>query len=226
MAKRLHDLIFDLDGTLVDSCGICVDILSQMLVERGSDHCIDPLGARPYMSHGGQRMVSALLGPACGDPAAELADFRARYAERPTDPASLFEGVVESLTLLADAGHRMAICSNKPQNLCDKVLADTGLAALFPVVVGGGPTLRAKPHPDLLDETLRQLGSDPADCLFIGDSELDHQVAQARGIPFLFLTYGYADPAYQPDPAASHDHFTGLTGAVLDLTRGRRARRA
>jgi phosphoglycolate phosphatase len=217
--QPLCDLIFDLDGTLVDSCMICVDILQTMLVERGSGHRIDPMAARAFMSQGGARMVSALLGPACGDPAQELAEFRRRYATRPTDPASLYPGVVEGLTRLADRGHRLAICSNKPQNLCEKVLADTGLDGLFDAVVGGRADLRAKPHPDLLVETLRLMGSDARDCLFIGDSELDHQVAQGADMPFYFLTYGYADADYRPLPGTAHDDFTSLTGALAGRTR-------
>jgi phosphoglycolate phosphatase len=215
MGKRLSHLIFDLDGTLVDSCQVCVEILGEMLEERDSAHRIDPLYARGWMSHGGQRMVSALLGPDCGDPAAELADFRARYALRFTSPATLFPGVVESLTRLADAGHTLAICSNKPQNLCEKVLDDTGLSPLFSAVVGSRHGLRNKPHPDLLDETLRQLRATPADCVFIGDSELDHQVAESAGMAFMFLTYGYADAAYAPPVGATYDCFMTMTGSLV-----------
>jgi phosphoglycolate phosphatase len=228
MGKFLSPLIFDLDGTLVDSCQICVEILTEMLVERGSTHRVDPLGARAWMSHGGQKMVSALLGPGCGDPALELAEFRARYALRVTSVASLFPGVVESLTRLADAGHVMAICSNKPQNLCEKVLADTGIASLFSAVVGSRPGLRSKPHPDLLDETLRLLDVPSFDCVFIGDSELDHQVADAAGMPFLFLTYGYAAADYVAVPASSHDCFITMTSSLLgrQVPRRRKVSRA
>ncbi len=208
-------LIFDLDGTLIDSCAICVDILSEMLAERGVAQRIDPIAARPWMSHGGLRMIVALLGAACGDPAEELAEFRRRYAIRETRADTLFAHVEDGLVRLHGAGHTLAICSNKPQNLVDKVLADTGLAPLFSAVVGGRAELQPKPAPDLLDAVLAELGVAPAQCLFIGDSELDHAVADAAGMPFLFLTHGYADPAYCPDPAFSYDCFGVLTDAVL-----------
>ena len=208
-------LIFDLDGTLIDSCAICVDILSEMLIERGATQRIDPIAARPWMSHGGLRMIAALLGPDCGEPAEELAEFRRRYAVRETRRDTLFAHVEHGLARLHGAGHTLAICSNKPQNLVDKVLADTGLAALFSAVVGGRAKLKPKPAPDLLDAVLADLGVGPAQCLFIGDSELDHAVAEAAGMPFLFLTHGYADPAYRPDPAFSYDCFGVLTDAVL-----------
>ena len=208
-------LIFDLDGTLVDSCAICVEILSAMLAERGSDHVIDHVTARPWMSHGGERMVAALLGPACGDPAAEIAEFRRRYAITATRADTLFPHVAAGLARLHGAGARLAICSNKPQNLVENVLADTGLAPLFEVVVGARPGLAPKPAPDLLDAVLAQMNAPAADCLFVGDSELDHAVAQGAGMDFAFVSYGYADPAYVPDPAASYDCFGRLTDVLM-----------
>jgi phosphoglycolate phosphatase-like HAD superfamily hydrolase len=130
------------------------------------------------------------------------------------------ERLVEGLTLLADRGHRLSICSNKPQNLVDKVLEDTGLAPLFNSVVGGRAGVAPKPAPDLLDLVLDDLGAAPGECLFVGDSELDHAVADARGLPFLFLTHGYADPDYQPDPAMSYECFGKLAEAVLERAHG------
>ena len=208
-------LIFDLDGTLVDSCAICVSILEDMLADRGSARQIDPVLARPWMSQGGQAMVSALLGAECGDPAEEIAEFRRRYALRTTSRETLFAHVESGLRALHGAGHRLAICSNKPQNLVDKVLADTGLAPLFASVVGGMAGRSPKPAPDMLDLVLAELGKAPEHCVFVGDSELDHQVAEQRAMPFLFVTYGYADKAYRPDPAASFDCFGVLTQALL-----------
>lgn len=216
---RRH-LIFDLDGTLVDSCAICVEILEGMLRERGSARRIDAEFARPWMSHGGQKMVAALLAQDCGDPAEELAEFRRRYAVTQTRAETLFNHVATSLRQLHGEGYILSICSNKPQNLVDKVLEDTGLTPLFHSVVGGRAGVPSKPAPDLLDLVLAELGAAPEQCLFVGDSELDHAVADARGMPFLFLTHGYADPEYQPDPAMSYDCFGKLTRAVMERAHG------
>ena len=216
---RRH-LIFDLDGTLVDSCAICVEILEGMLAERGSTRSIDPEFARPWMSHGGQRMVMALLADDCGDPESELAEFRRRYAVTQTRVETLFNHVATSLRTLHGQGFVLSICSNKPQNLVDKVLEDTRLAPLFTSVVGGRAGVAPKPAPDLLDLVLADLGAAPGDCLFVGDSELDHAVADARGMPFLFLTHGYADPDYRPDPAMSYDCFGKLARAVMEQAHG------
>lgn len=211
----IRHVIFDLDGTLVDSCAVCVDILSDILAERGSDHAIDPVGARSYMSRGGQDMVAGLLGPACTDPAADLADFRARYQVRRTPVETLFPGVAAGLQQLQDTGLILSICSNKPQALCDKVLEDTGLADHFALVVGGQGGLRPKPAPDLLDTVLAGLDATPDECLFVGDSELDHQVAHEAGIPFHFLSYGYAEQGWVPEDAMTFDAFPALTETIL-----------
>jgi phosphoglycolate phosphatase len=211
----IRQLIFDLDGTLVDSCSICVQILSDMLADRGSEHTIDPIAARPWMSIGGAKMVAALLGPACGDPDRDIDEFRARYQQLTTPPETLFTGVKDGLASLHAAGFILSICSNKPQNLCEKVLADTGLASLFDVVVGLRPELRRKPAPDMLQATLRELNATVAECLYIGDSEIDHQVANEAGLPFVFMSYGYAEPRFTYQQADSFDCFHAMSHAVL-----------
>jgi phosphoglycolate phosphatase len=219
----IRQLIFDLDGTLVDSCSTCVQILSGMLEDRGSDHRIDATSARPWMSVGGGQMVAALLGPACEDPHQDIAEFRARYRETMTPPDALFPGVVEGLSQLYDDGFALSICSNKPQELCDQVLRDTGIRDLFQVVVGLRPGLRAKPEVDLLHEVLTVQRCSPGECLFIGDSEIDHQVAERVGIPFVFMSYGYAVPVYEPEEKASFDCFRTM---AQDISRQALAARA
>lgn len=210
-----NTIIFDLDGTLVDSCSVCVDILQTMIVARGHDHLIDPVNARGFMSRGGEMMVASLLGAAAVDPAADLKEFREIYARTTTSTDALFSGVSEGLRALADCGYEMAICSNKPQVLCEQVLSDTGIGQYFKVVVGGQPGFRPKPEADLLDHTLHLLGVSATTCVYVGDSELDHETATARAVPFHFLTYGYADPAWEPESCHVHDHFEGLAIALL-----------
>lgn len=215
----IRHLIFDMDGTLVDSCAICVDILSAMLAERGSDRVINPVGARPWMSLGGQQMVAALLGGDCGDPVAELAEFRARYQTLVTPREVLFPGVADNLAGLYSAGFTLAICSNKPQNLCEQVLRDTGLDHLFDVVVGGRNGMRSKPAPDLLIETLKGLNAASDECVYVGDSDLDYKVARDCGMPFVFMTYGYAEEGWLPDDSDCFDCFGTMSGALLSRFR-------
>ena len=114
-----------------------------------------------------------------------------------------------------DAGLILSICSNKPQSLCDKVLDDTGLTDYFAVVVGAGAGLRPKPAPDLLDAVLAGLGAAPDECVFVGDSELDYQVARDAAIPFHFMSYGYAERGWVPNEAETFDDFRALTRTIL-----------
>jgi phosphoglycolate phosphatase len=214
----IRHLIFDLDGTLLDSCGPYVAILNAMLAERQSSYRIDPVGARPYMSGGGLHLVTGLLGAHCVDPDADLADFRARLVASPTLPSALFEGVAEGVAALHAGGFRLAICSNKPQHLCEKVLADVGLAEHFDVIVGSRDGLRPKPAPDLLQAVLDGFGCAAGECLYVGDSDLDHDVAEAFGMPFHFMTYGYAEPGWAPRLGERHNSFAMLVAAIRART--------
>lgn len=209
-------LVFDLDGTLIDSNAACVAILREMLQARGSTTTIDEGRAAAYMSRGGRDMVRALLADACRDPDEDLKEFRARYAEHTTSRDTVFPGVEAGLQALADAGFTMAICSNKPQALCEKVLTDTGLAVHFGTIVGGRPELRPKPEPDLLDCVLFAHQLPRGEGVFIGDSEIDHAVAEAFGMPFHLLSWGYAPTGWSPPSGTVHHSFETLVSQLSE----------
>lgn len=218
-------VIFDLDGTLIDSAAICTEILNSMLRDRGCDRVISTVEATPYLSRGGSFMVSGLLGDFCDDPANDLAEFRRRYADLPTPPGSLFNGVRAGLHELAESGYGLVICSNKPQDLCEKVLGDVGLASLFNVIVGTRTGVRPKPHTDLIELTFRGLHSNADRCLFVGDSDLDQRIADAAGVPFLYVSYGYACPEWSTDGLETFDCFGELVQSVKLTHGGDRLRR-
>lgn len=211
-------IIFDLDGTLVDSCGVCTEILQGMVCSRGFDFTIDPVHARAFMSRGGEAMVAELLGPAGVDPKADLVEFRAIYASTTTRVECLFDGVAEGLHSLHAWGFDLAICTNKPQGLSEKVLQDTGIEKYFRAVVGSGPGLQPKPAPDLLDLVMARVGKAAEHCCFVGDSELDHAIARTADMPFHYLTYGYASPGWEPTDCHVYDDFPALTQALESRT--------
>jgi phosphoglycolate phosphatase len=210
----VRSLIFDLDGTLIDSAVLCASILTEMLRDRGSSRIVTRDCAKPHMSGGGEHLVSTMLGPDCGDVAAELIEFRCRYAELPTPETSLFDGVLPGLKRLHARGFGLAICSNKPQHLCEKVVSDLGIEPLFSAVIGSADGRQPKPHPELLDLAMEALESRPADCLFVGDSDVDHAVAKASGVPFLLVDYGYAPPQWDRSGMVEFSHFADLVEAV------------
>src|SRR5262245_38496163 len=115
----VQHLIFDLDGTLVDSAPVIVAVLNEMLAERGSESRMDVGKVQPWLSHGGAELIATMLGLEGDDIAVALADFRARYAARETPAECVFDGVRTGLRELAAAGFTLAICSNKPDYLCE-----------------------------------------------------------------------------------------------------------
>lgn len=211
----IKHIIFDLDGTLVDSCGDCITILSDMLRERGSKHIINHDAARPWMSKGGVEMVSALMGGGSANPEADLMEFRERYKQFTTPKASVFNGVAEGLERLGATAARLAICSNKPAVLCERVLEDVDLASHFDAIVGWKDGMRKKPYPDLLNETLQLLDADSKDCIFIGDSRLDKELAVQANMRFYFVSYGYAEKEWSPGNSISFDSFSQLTDTLV-----------
>lgn len=211
---RKH-LIFDFDGTLLDSCSTCCHILNDMLAERGSSRMIHEKDARAFMSLGGTAMISALLSSDCGDPALELAEFRRRYSLLRTGPEFLFPHVKDGLTRLKQAGYANHICSNKPQLLIEKILQDTGIKHLFDHTVGTSPGISPKPKPDLLSILLKHIESDTKNCQFVGDSKLDQEISRLFEMDFIFVSYGYAEPDFER-PKNSFDCFKDLTDKLLE----------
>ena len=191
-------IIFDLDGTLVDSVGITVAIINEMFASRGVAQTACPIITRAHVSAGGEAMIAAVMGPHCTDPKADIAEFRRIHAETPTPPDTLFPLVAEQLAELANAGFILSICSNKPQNLCEKVLADLNIAHYFKLIVGSRDGLPKKPEPDLMQIVLADLGAAPEQCIFVGDSKLDLQAAHYFYMKFVLVEWGYGDDMPQP----------------------------
>lgn len=220
--KRPHparSILFDLDGTLVDSVRITCSIIDAMLAERGITHVADPAIARAMDTAGGEAMIAAVMGPYCQDPAADIAEFRARHAVIATPADLAFSGVADGLAVLADAGVRMAICSNKPQALCAKILGDLDLSRHFGAIVGARPGLPRKPAPEGALAALAAIGGDPATCLYVGDTAVDVATARAAGLRIALVDwgYGFADARrLAPDAPA----FESMTDLIDEFCRG------
>lgn len=191
LQKRFSHILFDLDGTLVDSVRITCAILDVMLADRGSDQRADRALAREKDAVGGTAMIRAMLGPWCRDAEADLAEFRARHAVATTPHDLAFPGTAAALARLASDGIGMGICSNKPQHLCEKILSDLDLARHFTTIVGARPDLPRKPAADGARLALTQLRADPESCLYVGDSEVDVKTAAAAGMQVALVAWGY-----------------------------------
>lgn len=189
--QPLRHILFDLDGTLVDSVRMTCAIIEAMLADRGIVFPADQAIARAMDAIGGEAMIAAVMGPHCRDPKQEIAEFRARHALAATPPDLAFPGVAPALAQLASAGLGLAICSNKPQALCEKILTDLGLAGHFGVIIGASPDRPRKPAPDAALAALAHLGADPATTLYVGDSSVDVATSRAAGLDIALVDWGY-----------------------------------
>lgn len=216
--RRGH-AVFDLDGTLVDSVAQFTAVLNAMLSERGIVDILSPDAVRPHATMGGLAMIEGLLGRRCGDPADALAEFRARYGAAPTPADSLYPGAIEALESLRRDGVTLAVFSNKPQHLCEKVLGDLGLVGLFDAIVGSGPGVPHKPDPAGLDLALERTGGTRSRCCYVGDSAPDHALARAAGVPMVFVAWGYGEPPREGARLAAS--FAETPALVLDALAAR-----
>jgi len=191
MLRHRPLVVFDLDGTLIDSVPLCASILNDMLAARGRPPRVRDNDVRPLASGGGGALVTSLLGSDIIDPTSDLAEFRARYAGAPTPTSSLYPGVVDGLLALKALGIRLAICSNKPQLLCDKILSELGINSLFCSVVGSRAGTPLKPEIDLMNILIDDAGQCNEHILYVGDSEIDVELASRMNIDLVLVTYGY-----------------------------------
>jgi phosphoglycolate phosphatase len=205
--SRLEALIFDLDGTLIDSAVAIAASLDQIARQRG----IAPVTAQQVsrlVSKGAPEMVATCLNSQNSQE--DLTLFRAIYGGRQSLRSDLYDGVFEGIARLAETGLPLGICTNKPQHLTLKILADVGLLPLFQAVVGGDETSGRKPDPIHLGEVCKRLGHDPSACALVGDSEVDEAAARALGMSFLFVSYGYVIEECR-DYCRRFDDFPALT---------------
>lgn len=187
----IRNIIFDLDGTLIDSARLTGQIIDEMLAERGVMTAADRAMIRRMDAQGGEAMIAAVMGEHTRDPAADLETFRARHRIATTPADLAFPGVQETLAILASRGNRLAICSNKPQFLCEKILADLGLHRHFSAIVGSAPGRAKKPAPDAAMLALQGLGAKPGNSLYCGDSLIDLATAEAVCVPMILAAWGY-----------------------------------
>jgi len=202
-------VIFDLDGTLVDSAGEICDALAGAFREAG----LEPLD-RDAVSRLVGRGVRSLVERALAErkaPEARIApileSFESHYARTVGTGALLFPGVREGLGALHAAGRRLAVVTNKPRDFTLKLLRHLGIDAMFDAIVAGGEGLLAKPAGDMLLAACERLGSKPGATLMIGDSQIDVQAARAAGCTVWCVPYGYNEG--RPPESLDADRLVG-----------------
>lgn len=209
-------IVFDLDGTLVDTADDLIAAINHALADEGMRPA-DPGWLRPYAGHGGKAMIERvfslerrILKPETTDRLVKL--FMDHYADNIPGVSRPYAGALSALDRFAGIGARLAVCTNKPQSFADRLIGALGLAPRFSAICGADAFPFRKPDPRHLTETIRRAGGDPAHALMVGDSRTDVDTARNAGIPVVAVSFGYSDvPVKDLGPSVVIDHLDDLT---------------
>ena len=215
-------LVFDLDGTLIDTAPDLVDTLNAVFAREG-------LPAVPYdtarkLIGGGARAMIARGVEAEGRVLSPthlqrlFDEFIAYYTEHIADRSRPFPGLTDTLDALAAEGHRFAVCTNKLERLSVMLLRQLDLADRFVTICGQDTFGVQKPNPDMLHRTIAAAGGDPDSAMMIGDSETDIRTAKAAGVPVIAVDFGYTErPVAEFAPDRVISHYAELPAAIAAL---------
>jgi phosphoglycolate phosphatase len=220
----MNDLtvVFDLDGTLVDTAPDLVGATNHALSDIGLPAVPAPV-LRPWISFGARRMIVEALSHAnvpLPDPEVDrLLDlFLGYYEENIARESRPFPGALEALRELKDQGARLAICTNKRESLSRSLLRALDLEHHFAGLAGRDTFPVSKPHPDHLLGAVRLAGGSPARAFMVGDSDVDIRTAKAARVPVVAVTFGYTGiPLSELSPDRIIDHYDDLIPAIRDL---------
>jgi phosphoglycolate phosphatase len=194
-------LIFDLDGTLIDSKQ---DIVNSVNVARGRMGLL-PLDAATVASYVGNG-APVLMRKAMGQGATEesiaesLRHFLEYYHENPLVYTTLYPGVREALDELLASGKRLAVLTNKPESISHQIVEGLGLSDHFFRVYGGDSFAERKPHPIAIQKLMEESGIEASGTVMVGDSSVDVQTARNAGVTACGVTYGFSPESLAQEP--------------------------
>lgn len=184
-------IIFDLDGTLVDSAGDMTVQLNTILVEKD----LEPLSVAMASSFLGDGMRSfasrAFASRGLYNMEESINTFVSRYEHADHSMTKPYDGVIETLSALREAGWQMSVCTNKDETIAIDILKQTGLLRFFDIVCGADTVSFKKPDPRHLGALVERAKYGKLSKIMIGDNRNDFEVARGYGIPFAFASWGY-----------------------------------
>lgn len=192
MFKHIQAVLFDLDGTLIDSAPDLGAAADKMRTDRGLAS-LPLLDYRPMAGVGARGMLSVAFGitPGHADFEALKEEFFANYESCMTERTYAFDGVAELIAHLNHAGLKWGVVTNKSERFALPLTRAMALFGTAQTIVGGDTTPHAKPHPAPLLEAARQIGVAPERCAYVGDDERDIIAGRAAGMPTVAAAYGY-----------------------------------
>lgn len=199
---RTDTIVFDLDGTLVDSLADLAAALNRLLAALGRPALPEP-AVRKMVGDGVAKLVARGLDATGGAPEGPALDalverFKADYEPRAAELTRPYSGAAEVLSRLAAAGWSLAVCTNKPQAAALHILGATGLLPHFKAIGGGDRYPYRKPDPRHLIATVAEAGSTPARAIMVGDGPQDLAAAQEAPMRAVAALYGYGELQAQP----------------------------
>lgn len=216
-------IVFDLDGTLVDTLPDIHEALNRALAEARLA-TIDEAACRNMIGGGARNLIEQAFTVIGETPDETRIDelferFLDLYRDEPAIRSKPFPGVIDALEVLQGRGLALGICTNKPQDLSELVLDGLNMGRFFGDVVIGGDTLPIrKPDAGHLLEVIQRLGHVPADAVMVGDSATDVGAARNAGVPVIVVDFGYTDrPAAELGADALISHFDALQDAMTRL---------
>jgi phosphoglycolate phosphatase len=215
-------IVFDLDGTLIDTAPDLIDTLNVVFAREGLPPV--PYETARNLIGGGARMMIARGIEAEGrvDDPAEIErlfrDFILHYSEHIADRSRPFPGLSDALDELAAGGSRFAVCTNKLESLSVLLLRQLGLEHRFAVICGQDTFGVQKPDPEVLRRTIVAAGGTLRNAIMIGDSLTDIRTARAAGVPVIAVDFGYTDrPVSEFGPDRIISRFAQLPAAVTEI---------
>jgi phosphoglycolate phosphatase len=215
-------IVFDLDGTLVDTAPDLVGALNYVLQREGLP-LVPMASARSMIGAGARKLIERGLEldgrvMSTKDIDRLTDDFIAYYADHIADASIPFEGLYDSLDKLSSQGFRFAVCTNKLEWLSLHLLEKLAMTARFDAICGADTFGIAKPDPAILRQTIARAGGDIASSIMVGDSGPDVGVARRAGVPVIGVTFGYTEvPIADLKPDRLIAHMKELPDAVLGL---------
>jgi phosphoglycolate phosphatase len=220
--KSVRTVVFDLDGTLVDTAPDLIGAFNFVLDREGLPPV--PLeSARSMIGAGARRLIERGLeieGRSAGveDVTRLTSDFIDYYAAHIADASRPFEGLESALDDLEARGYRFAVCTNKLEWLSKLLLDRLGLSARFAAICGADTFGVSKPDPAILRQTVARAGGQLSAAIMVGDAGPDIGVARRAGIPVIGVEFGYTEvPIADLKPDRLINHMSELPAAVEDL---------
>jgi phosphoglycolate phosphatase len=218
MFGDIEAILFDLDGTLIDSAPDLGAAADKMRTDRGLASLAAEL-YRPMAGAGARGMLGVAFGMAPDHPdyIAMREEFFANYERRMTELTYVFDGVTELIAQLHKRGLPWGVVTNKSMRFAAPLTRAMPLFATAGTVVGGDSTTHAKPHPAPLLEAARQLGVTPQRCLYVGDDERDVVAGLAAGMGTVAAAYGYLGHNADTGKWGAHAHIQSPLELLLLL---------